>query len=164
MSKNKKFFNEKEQENIDNLNLFNELKGFFESVTKTPEGYEWDASGITVDGRVYNAELKTRDAVLTDAGTVSGINFNDSTVIIESDKAAPLLFDYLINGRLPLYINFLQDGTVLVWNLSNLKTRPTHEPVIINNKGYSKMYKGYREYLPVSDAIIYPKLLKSNEN
>lgn len=163
MVKNSDFFRRKEKENIDNLNLFNELKGFFESVTKTPKGYEWDASGITVDGRVYNAELKTRDAVLTDTGTVSGINFNDSTVILESDKAAPLLFDYLINGRLPLYINFLLDGTVLLWNLSNLKTRPVHEPIIINNKGYDKMYKGYREYLPISEAIIYPKLLKLNE-
>lgn len=163
MVKNSDFFRRKEKENIDNLNLFNELKGFFESVTKTPQGFEWDASGITVDGRVYNAELKTRDAVLTDAGTVSGVNFNDSTVILESDKAAPLLFDYLINGRLPLYINFLQDGTVLIWNLSNLKKRPIHEPVVINNKGYDKMYKGYREYLPVSEAIIYPKLLKLNE-
>ena len=163
MHKKINFFNEKEKENIDNLNLFNELKGFFESVTKTPEGHEWDASGITVDGRVYNAELKTRDAILTDVGTVSGVNFNDSTVILESDKAAPLLFDYLINGRLPLYINFLLDGTVLLWNLSNLKTRPVHEPIIINNKGYDKMYKGYREYLPISEAIIYPKLLKLNE-
>lgn len=163
MPKNISYFKAKEDENIQKLSELNELKNWFKTIEPTPKGYEYDASGVTSDGRAYNVELKTRDAILTETNTVSGSNFNDDTVIIESEKVGPLLWEYNINEAIPLYINFLTDGTVLIWNLASLKVRPKHECIVINNKGYGKMYKGYRDYLPVGTAIIYPKLLNTNE-
>lgn len=163
MKKDVNFFNDKEKENIEKLTALNDLKNFFKTIEKTPKGYEYDASGITSDGRAYNVELKTRDAILTETNTVSGSNFNDTTVFIESEKVGPLLWEHYFTGAIPLYINFLLDGTVLIWNLLNFSTRPEHTVKIIKNKGYGEMYKGYRDLLPLDAAIIYPKLLNTND-
>ena len=164
MDKNTDFFKLKEKENIEKLVEFNDIKNFFKTVNKCPSGHTYDASGLTIDGRGYNVELKTRVAVLTDEGTVSGVNFNDETVMIEPEKSAHLYYRYFVTGAIPLYINFLLDGSVLVWNLTKLKKVPEEKvDTRINNKGYQKLYKQYRDYLYVSDAIIYPKLLRTDE-
>ena len=164
MVKDTDFFKKMETENVKRLRAFNEIKNYFKRIDSTPSGYTYDASGLTIDGRGYNVELKTRVAVLTDEGTVSGHNFVDNTVMIEPEKSAHLYYRYFVNGEIPLYINFLIDGSVLVWNLTKLKKVPEEKvDVKINNKGYQKLYKQYRDYLYVSDAIIYPKLLRTDE-
>lgn len=164
MVKDTEFFKKMETENVKRLRAFNEIKNYFKRIDSTPSGYTFDASGDTIDGRGYNVELKTRVAVLTDEGTISGVNFNDDTVMIEPEKSAHLYYRYIINGDIPLYINFLEDGTVLVWNLSKLKKQPVEKcDTRINNKGYKSLYKQYRDFLYVSDAIIYPKLLNTND-
>ena len=84
--------------------------------------------------------------------------------MIEPEKSAHLFYRWVINDDIPLYINFLSDGTVLVWNLSKLKKQPVEKcDTRINNKGYKSLYKQYRDFLYVSDAIIYPKLLNTND-
>ena len=114
---------------------------------KTPEKYTTDASGYTTDGRYINIELKRRN-----------ININTyKTLYIETHKAGDMLLDYVCEKKIPLYINFLNDGYVVVYNLSELK----HRPKKICKRIESKLYQGFelakRQELIIDDAFIYKK-------
>jgi hypothetical protein len=68
-----------------------------------------------------------------------------------------------INGLEPLYINFLDDGTVIIFNLNKLKKRPVKSGTMnIKSKGYKKFEVAKRQFLYISDAAIYKdgKLIK----
>lgn len=155
MKKDNDYFNSNEKTDFEKLISFNGKKQFFNELYKTPEKHVYDASGLTNDNRPIAIELKTRNAVLTKEMTLSGHNFNDETVFIEDEKFTGLILQHVINGAIPLYINFLEDGHILVWNLTKLKRIPVHKTVIIRNNGYGTMEKCYREGLFISDAKIY---------
>ncbi len=152
---NTEYFENNEKTDFEKLCQFNNEKSFFKELAKTPEKHIYDASGRTNDGRLVCIELKSRNAVLTKENTVSGHNFNDQTVFIEDEKFTALAIQNYVNHAIPLYINFLEDGHVLVWNLSQLKREPEHITTVIKNKGYNKMQKCYRNGLYLSDAKIY---------
>lgn len=114
---------------------------------KCPEKYTTDASGYTTDGRYINLELKRRN-----------ININTfNSIYIESHKAGDMLLDYVCEKKIPLYINFLNDGHVVVYNLAELK----HRPKKVAKRIYSELYEGFelakREELQLDDAFIYKK-------
>ena len=66
-----------------------------------------------------------------------------------------MMLDYVTLHQEPIYINFLKDGVVVVFNLSKLKRRPFSESKTIKSRGYGKMEIGQREGLYLSDATIY---------
>ena len=117
---------------------------------RTPEMHHTDASGYS-NNKYINIELKRRN-----------VNINTyKTLYIEAHKAGDLLLDFVIEGKIPLYINFLQDGYVVVFNLSELK----HRPEKVSKRIESKLYEGFelakREELLIEDAWIYK--LENNE-
>ena len=114
---------------------------------KCPDKYTTDASGYTTDGRYINVELKSRN-----------ININTfNSIYIESHKVGDMLLDYVVDKKIPLYVNFLSDGHVVVYNLAELK----HRPKKVAKRIYSKLYEGFelakREELQLDDAWIYQK-------
>lgn len=128
---------------------------------QTPEKHTTDASGYTTDGRHINIELKSRNQTLsglTVIGTSSntGKQYTASTIYIEAHKAGDLLLDYVVEKKIPLYINFL-NGYVVLYNLSQLKHRPTK----VAKRIWSELYQGFelakREELRIEDAWIYKK-------
>lgn len=122
----------------------------------TPSG---DASGITTDGTEINIEIKVRNQNLLDnliiSGSSSSHTYTADTIYIEAHKAGDMYLDYMIYGKEPIYINFLNDGYVVVYNLSRLKTRPNR----VQKKIWSKLYQNWenqiREELPLNEAFIY---------
>lgn len=151
----------KEQNDYILLEDFNSALKLIE-LGKCPDKYTTDASGYTTDGRLINIELKQRNQTLsglTLSGTASTTNaiYTANTIYIESHKVADMLLDYLCDGKVPLYINFLNDGYVVLYNLSQLK----HRPKKVTKKIYSKLYQGFelakREELLLEDAWIYKK-------
>ena len=66
-----------------------------------------DTSGLTSDNRTINMEIKIRD-----------FDYNKfPSLMIETHKAYSLLYEYIQYGRIQLYVNFLTDGSALVFNL-----------------------------------------------
>ena len=76
--------------------------------------------------------------------------------MIEDYKLAGMMLEYTVNHREPLYINFLADGTVVIFNLAKLKTMPKQRITNIKSEGYDKMQCQERRYLlPLDEAVIY---------
>ena len=137
------------------LTALNAEKHWFSSLTRLGDGYYADASGITSDMRKVIIEVKTREMVmsggiLTDSKDPSKTY---SSVMIEGHKMTDLILDS-ISGYLPLYINFLADGSVIIFNMSNLKTRPITSKTRIYSKAAAKFDISARYLLDMSDAII----------
>lgn len=134
-------------EMLQNFNTVLKLK----DLGRTPAMHHTDASGYSNSNKYINIELKRRS-----------VNINTyKTLYIEAHKAGDLLLDYVIEGKIPLYINFLQDGHVVVFNLAELK----HRPEKVSKRIQSKLYEGFelakREELLIEDAWIYK--LENNE-
>ena len=128
------------------LKDFNSFLGL-KSLDKCPEKHTTDASGYTQDGKYINIELKQRD-----------ISINTySSLYIEAHKVGDMLLDYVLENKIPLYVNFLKDGYVVVFNLSKLKHRPNK----VAKRIWSELYQGFelakREELKLEDAYIYRK-------
>lgn len=140
---------------------FNNHTHIFKELGQTPTYYHSDASGITQDGRTVSIELKKRNVVLTKSGSFSAATFKDDTLYIESHKMADLLLDK-IDGYTPLYINFLDNNVVIVYNLIKLTVRPKTVKKIIKSNGYKMMEMGFRQGLSIKDAAIWKdnKLVK----
>lgn len=116
-------------------------------LNQCPEKHTTDASGYTQDGKYINIELKQRD-----------ISINTySSLYIEAHKVGDMLLDYVLENKIPLYINFLKDGYVVVFNLAKLRHRPNK----IAKRIWSELYQGFelakREELKLEDAYIYKK-------
>jgi hypothetical protein len=130
-----------------------------------PQYYHTDATGRTEtklgEERKFNLELKTRDVTLTKSGKFMGDKFNENTLYIESHKIADLLLDQVI-GYEGLYVNFLNNNVVIIFNVGKLKVRPKLEKKRIPSKGYQGFEMGFREGLHIKDAAIYKdnKLVK----
>ena len=158
--KNKEYFENNEEHDLKRLIEFNEKAHIFESITPSKIKHYSDATGYSAD-RIFNIELKNRNQVLLSNGKISGCTQNgksyiDDDLFIEDHKAADLLMDYVAYGLEPLYINFLVNGWVLIFNLSKLTVRPKkHLNLKINSKGYRTMEFGNRQGLYMVDAAIY---------
>lgn len=148
-----------EDKGFDKLVEFNsKLK--LDNLGRTPSGYTSDASGTSFCGDV-NIEIKVRNmeidpTTLTITGhTKDDRSYTADTLYIESHKIADLLLDHMCDGKVPLYVNFLNGGYCVVFNLSKLKHRPRKEAKRI----YSKLYQGFelakRQLLDLRDAYIY---------
>lgn len=165
-----KYFKESEDKCWNKLLQFNEEYSIFNEVERAVDKWHSDGTGETVnklgEKRKFNLELKTRNQILLDNGIVSGSTdkggYTGDTIMIESHKIADLLLD-AIDGLEPLYINFLLDGSVLVFNLNRLTKRPKKsDNMNIKSRGYEKFEMAKRQYLYIVDAAIYRdgKLIK----
>ena len=157
----KQFALKKENQDYFLLEDFNQVLKFRE-MGQTPEKHTTDASGYTKDGRIANIELKQRNQTLsglTIIGTASTTNaiYTADTIYIEAHKSGDMLLDFVCEDKIPLYINFLNDGYVVLFNLSTLK----HRPKKVSKRIYSKLYESFelskREELQLTDAWIYKR-------
>lgn len=161
----KKYFEEKENENWKLLCDFNNSTHLFDEIGRMHEYYHSDATGKTIskmgEERLFNIELKTRNVTLTQSGNFKGDKFNENTLYIESHKVADLLLDQVIDKE-GLYINFLNNNVVVIFNLGKLSVRPKLEKKRIPSKGYQGFEMAFREGLHINDAAIYKdnKLVK----
>lgn len=162
---NKDFFKENELNDWNLLIDFNERVNLFDELTSAETKHHTDGTGYTITKlgttKYWNIELKRRNLILTDDGKISGSSTNgefiDNTIFIESHKVADMLLDS-IEGLIPLYINFLADGSTVIYNLSNLKKRPVKTGTMnIRSKGYNKFEIAKRQGLFLSDAAIFDK-------
>lgn len=158
-------FIQNEKNDWELLKTFNEVTGLFDELKQTEEKYHTDATGYSInklgETRYFNIELKYRNLNLLENGKISGATekgeFIDDTIFIESHKVADMLLD-TINGLEPLYINFLADGNIIIFNLNRLTTRPKKTGTMnIKSKGYGKFEIAKREGLYLKDAAIFNK-------
>lgn len=151
---NTMYFNNSEDKCWESLQSLNQKKNYFKELTKSPSGSSWDASGITRDGRKVIIELKHRNAVL-DGNSVSGTNFHSDGLFIETHKHSSLMLHWIVDGLTPLYINFLMDGTVVIFNLLKLTHYKEYDNLKVKSLGYGKMEMNSRRYdLYLDDATI----------
>ena len=156
-----KFASMKEDEDYALMEDFNAYLNL-QDLGRCMEKHTTDASGYTTDGRSVNIELKRRNQTLTSDGRISGLTteskpYTADTMYIEAHKVGDMLLDYVCEDKIPMYINFLNDGYVVIFNLSRLSRRPTK----VGRRIYSKLYQGFelakREELSMDDAWIYKK-------
>lgn len=151
---NTTYFTKSEDKCWDSLQNLNNKKNYFKELTKSPSGSSWDASGITRDGRKVIIELKTRNAIL-DGDSVSGTNFHSDGLFLEAHKHSSLMLHWVVDGLTPLYINFLQDGNVVIFNLLKITHYKDYNNLKVKSLGYEKMEMNSRRYdLFLDDASI----------
>lgn len=168
---NKYFFENSEEASWSNLVKFQEEYNVFTGIERTKEKWHCDSTGYTINKlgemRKFNIEIKNRNQYLLDDGRISGCTekgrpYIDETIMIESHKVGENVLDYTV-GLETLYMNFLLDGSVLIFNLLKLKKQPLlSETMNIRSRGYGKMEMAKRMFLYISDAAIYKdgKLIK----
>ena len=141
----KDYFKTNEKNDLQLLYEFNYNTKLFQSIKPTEEKSQIDAIGKRKD-REFAIELKHRF-----------INLEKyQSIMIEDYKLAGMMLEYTINHREPLYINFLADGTVVIFNLAKLKTMPKQRITNIKSEGYDKMQCQERRYLlSLDEAVIY---------
>ena len=141
----KDYFETNEKNDLQLLYEFNYNTKLFQSIKPTEEKSQIDAIGKRKD-REFAIELKHRF-----------INLGKyQTIMIEDYKLAGMMLEYTVNHREPLYINFLADGTVVIFNLAKLKTMPKQRITNIKSEGYDKMQCQERRYLlSLDEAVIY---------
>ena len=80
-----------------------------------------------------------------------------NTLYIDDYKACNMLMDFVALNLIPIYVNFMADDTIIVFNLLRLHKRPK----ITKNRTYSKGKQAYeysdRQELYIEDAYIYKK-------
>lgn len=150
----------KEDEGFAKLEHFNFNFLHLQELARMPKNNpSGDAMGLTKTGTPLNIEIKVRNQNLLDnliiSGSSSSHTYTADTIYIEAHKAGDMYLDYMIYRKEPIYINFLNDGYVVVYNLSRLKTRPKR----VQKRIYSKLYQNWenqvREELPLDESFIY---------
>ena len=153
---NKDFFNENEDLGFALIKDLNNVLNI-NNLEKTPMYCFCDASG-TSKNKVICIEIKIRNAILTNDGTLSSATFQSDEIMIEAHKLASLLFSALYDDTEPLYVNFLQDGTAIVFNLKKLHEMPKKKLFKkILSMGYQREEATDRFLLNIKDAWIYRK-------
>lgn len=162
---NRKYATDKEQTGYQKLLDFNQLLKL-KDLQQTIEGDYRDATGITtttnqkvnVENKIRNQTLFYSDGKPYISGlTSSNQPYSGDSIYIEAHKLADLLMDWITLDFIPLFINYLSDDIVVVFNLSKLKNRPKSRHLRI----YSSLYQSYEEAdrleLSLNDAFIYKK-------
>jgi hypothetical protein len=141
----KDYFDTNEKQDLQLLYEFNYNTKLFQSIKPTEPKSQVDAIA-TKGKREFAVEIKHRF-----------INLEKySSIMIEDYKLAGMMLEYTINHREPLYVNFLADGTVVIFNLIKLSTMPKMRIQDIKSEGYNKMqYQERRYLLPIDEAVIY---------
>lgn len=155
---NKQFFENNENNGWKSLLEFND-KLKLDKLGRTPTCHYYDASGYTSTGDYVAIEIKKRNQTYSN-GLLSGLTSNNTTytadtIYIEAHKIASMLLDAKINGSVPLYVNFLNDDTVIVFNLLKLNKMPNRVSKKIYSKGYQRQENDSRFELPLTEAFIY---------
>lgn len=114
---------------------------------RTKEKDYVDATGRTTTNEVINMELKKRKATINQYPTLDA----------EAHKIADLCLDYFCKGKIPLYINFLKDNYVVVFNIAKLKHRHLAKNEINWSQGYRAFEKTQTQKLDIRDAWKYHK-------
>ena len=160
---NKEYFENSEKTCDEKFIDFNNKTGIFHDLERIDKQHmDFTASTYNKFGEItkWNVELKNRNVILQDDGTISGCTpngrgYTGETLFIENHKITDLLLDR-INGYEAVYINFTINGYIIVYNLNKLTKRP--EKTIKNNiysKGYEKKEDGRRQGLYLIDATIF---------
>lgn len=159
MSKN--FYSVEELKDWELLKLFND-KIKLNNLGQTPKKWYFDASGYTHLNQYTEIELKNRQGVLTDNPNIveftkkNKSTYTATTVYIEPQHYARMIDDFRYDGVVPLYINFLADGSVIVWNLATLKKKPEWKYVThIWDEGKKEYKDEWRILLELEEAFIY---------
>lgn len=168
---NQDYFKKSEQKCYKLLLDFNEKTHCFERIIRTEEKSTIDASGYSLncksEKRNFAIELKARNQCLLPNNSISGCSrdnrpYHCNDEYIEQHKLKSLL-EETERGNEALYINFLQNAT-LVWNISKLTKRPSLSRTLkIRSLGYERTEECQRFMLPLADAAIYDtngKLIK----
>ena len=139
------YFVENEKKDLQMLYEFNYQVKLFDSITPTKEKSNIDATAKRKN-REFAIELKHRF-----------INLEKyQTIMIEDYKLAEMMLEYTVNHKEPLYVNFLADGYILIFNLAKLSEKPRMRIQNIKSEGYDKMQCQERRYLlPIEEAAIY---------
>ena len=106
--------------------------------------YQIDWSG-TSKGKNCVIELKTRDVPSTQY----------KTAFIEAYKASQLLYEYIMNGNAPFYINHWTDDVISVWNLAKLPEMPQMRRIRAYNNELHQYTETEKYELPMSQAKLY---------
>ena len=143
----KDYFKENEKNDLQMLYEFNYKTKLFDSITPTKEKSQIDATAKRKN-REFAIELKHRF-----------INLEKyQSIMIEPYKYLELKLEKEFNERDGLYINFLADGTIVIFNISRLKTRPHFTIHNIRSQGYEvNQIQERRYHLDLKDAVIYKK-------
>lgn len=162
---NRKYATDKEQTGFEKLLDFNQLLKLTD-LAQTIEGDYRDATGITtttnqkvnIENKVRNQTLFYNDGKPYISGlTSSNSPYSGDSIYIESHKFADLIVDWITLDFIPLFINYLSNNTIVVFNLSKLRQRPKSRHLRI----YSSLYQSYEEAdrleLSLQDAFIYKK-------
>lgn len=141
----KNYFETNEKNDLEMLYEFNNKTKLFDSIKREKEKSQIDATARR-NNREFAIELKHRF-----------INLEKyQTIMIEDYKLAEMMLEYTVNHKEPLYVNFLADGHILIFNLAKLSEKPRMRIQNIKSEGYDKMQCQERRYmLPVSEAVIY---------
>lgn len=143
---NQRYADINEYQDYELMKDFNSLLQLNE-LGQTPYAHSYDASGYTKDSQYTSIELKRRYVSVS----------TYPSLIIEGHKLLALLTGFIYENKTPLYINFMNDEVVVVFNLSKLKTPPK----LIEKKIKSQLYQAYdvaeRYELQMTDAWIYRK-------
>ena len=143
---NNQYFEESEKVCDAKLIDFNEKTGIFHDLERIDKQH-MDFTGYTLnklgEKTKWNIELKNRNVILQEDGTISGCTANGrgytgETLYIENHKITDLLLDKII-GYEAVYINFTVNGYI-----NN-----------IYSKGYEKKEDGRRQGLYLIDAAIF---------
>lgn len=163
---NKNYFKHNEDEGWNNLYAFNEKTKMFQVLDRAQEASQWDGSGVCNDQKVL-IEIKTRQANLTDDYKLSGKTFFSDDLFIEDYKLGVILLQSEIENFVPIYINFLEDGTTVIHNLKKLTSYKNYTNLTIESKGYgANQLRCNRIGLLLEDATIYSqegKLIRKNK-
>ena len=139
------YFETNEKQDLQLLYEFNYETKLFKWIMPTAEKSQIDAIAMK-GGRTFAIEIKHRLIPV----------WRYKSIMIEDYKYAELLMEYQFNNREPLYINFLHDNVVVIYNLSKLSTKPKLRIMNIKSEGYGAMQQQERRYmLDLSDAVIY---------
>ena len=161
---NRNYAMNKEQTGYEKLLDFNQLLKLT-NLQQTVEGDYRDAIGITTTNQKVNIENKIRNQTLFYSDgkpyisglTASNQPYSGNSIYIEAHKFADLIADWITLDFIPLFVNYLRDNIVVVFNLSKLKNRPKSRHLRI----YSSLYQSYEEAdrleLSLQDAFIYKK-------
>ena len=145
MQKDKKYFDRTEDADAVRMQRLANETGWWSTMTPNEYGAPIDFEGDAIDQRHTLIEVKYRDMEVD----------RYDRYIIEVDKLADCYLHAAMTHSTPLYINFFKDGNVLIWNLLELKTRPTKEKVRRENKGFKTMEVSNVYKLAASDAYKY---------
>lgn len=124
---------------------------YFKTYKRNEQYSALDYSATDVKGRGCSIELKRRNFPHT----------KFDTVYIENEKIWLMINRYEQFGYIPLYFNFYQGDTLLIFDLRKIE-RPDkdliYKKITIMNHGYEEKQKVWRTELPKSIATMFKKV------